>query len=142
MSPSAQVVVAPRRNQPGTTWEPVAVTALSHPPKGGGSPEPPSRTTVKANHSRYVRRCVKCRVVRGNSSFPRKPDALWNVCRHCSDLEAAKSKRLRGTVRRLTRLTVDADELVKRLDGMRREIRRLELEVVSADQPDLLEAAP
>lgn len=97
--------------------------------------------------ARYVKRCVRCRRVQGNSSFTRRADGQrWNVCRGCRSVETAdylaRRHRFRQAIRRLATLTAREAQLAKRLETIRAAKRTMELEIMRHEQPDLLPAEP
>ncbi len=92
------------------------------------------------NLSRYVRRCLRCRRVQGNSSFARRDR---DVCRQCSSLEAyhdsERRRKLRQAIRRLATLVARERLMTRRLDTVRAEMKSLEMEIMNHEQRDLLE---
>jgi recombinational DNA repair protein (RecF pathway) len=89
--------------------------------------------------SRYVRRCVQCRQVRGVSGMSRKhPD----VCRFCAEQAIALAAQKRRLLRGYADLRARERELAEKLDWVRRKIRLAESEMLNVEQPDLLPVEP
>ena len=76
--------------------------------------------------SRYVKRCQRCRQVRGNSSFVRQGHKITNVCRTCRDREANKRQEIRVHEWTLRSLRASERDLRRQLDDVGRKIARLE----------------
>lgn len=76
--------------------------------------------------SRYVRRCERCRQVRGNSSFVRSGHRITTICRTCRDWEANKRQALRVETWKLRGLRRAESDLRRQLNSVGRKIARLE----------------
>lgn len=76
--------------------------------------------------SRYVRRCERCRQVRGNSSFVRSGHRITTVCRTCRDREVNRRQAMRVEQWKLSGLRRAEGELRRQLDAVSRKIARLE----------------
>lgn len=78
--------------------------------------------------SRYVRRCERCRQVKGNSSFRGQPGDKGTICRVCADRETNRKRALREQVKRLAQLRVTERGLARQLEKVRLRIKTLEHE--------------
>ncbi len=98
------------------------------------------------NLTRYVKRCVQCRRVQGNSSFAKRNGQRGDVCRQCASLDARndseRRRTLRQAIRRLATLTARERLLTRRLDTVRANMRAMEREILNAEQGDLLGTNP
>ncbi len=92
--------------------------------------------------SRYVKRCARCRTVRGNSSFyqgarhGRDP----SVCRFCHDQTQNTRKvvkELRSRIRELTTMRERERRLANELERVRRQIRTREDAMIALEQSNL-----
>ncbi len=93
--------------------------------------------TRQAFASRYVKRCLRCRVVRGNSSFNGKPGRRSDVCRACTE----HAKKLSVDLKKLVQFKITERRLAHELEALRLKIRTLENERVLLEQEELFAKA-
>lgn len=91
--------------------------------------------------SRYVRRCGRCRFVRGNSSFSVIAGKRSSVCRFCLEIETSRAKKLRADVKKLAQYRVTERRLSRELERLRLKIRTLEFEAIALEQANLFGGA-
>lgn len=85
--------------------------------------------------SKYVRRCPRCKVVRGNSAFrAARGDRTPNVCRFCEADARDLAKRRRAEVRQLPRLRALEQKMLAQLDQLRIRIKELEHAAMDLEQ--------
>lgn len=95
--------------------------------------------SLSSQPSRYVKRCERCRVVRGNSQFTGKPGQRDDVCRFCTEAQTTREKKLRADVKKLAQLKVTERRLAHQLEKLRLRIRTLEFEALAAEQESLFQ---
>lgn len=93
--------------------------------------------TPQAYASRYVKRCQRCRTVRGNSAFNPRHGALSDVCKFCT----GNKRQIRGNLKRLTQLRATERRLAGELDDVRDEIQALESNPALREQAEMFEAS-
>lgn len=104
--------------------------------------DPVTAIAVVTRHdyaSRYVKRCERCRTVRGNSAFNGKPNRRSAVCRFCTERDTNRAKNLRRNVRSLAQLCITERRLSQQLERLRLRIRTLEFEAIAQEQENLFD---
>lgn len=92
--------------------------------------------------SRCVKRCVRCRVVRGNTAFYHGPRYGYSadVCRFCNQATIDERKAVRAKIRYLPHLRRTERRLMAELDRVRAEIQAREAAAIALEQNDLFKA--
>lgn len=99
----------------------------------------PNLTISGQPSSRYVKRCVRCRVVRGNSAFfhAGRYGHSTDVCRFCTQSTIDERKAIRAKLRNIPNLRRTEQRLVVQLERVRAEIARREAAAIALEQGNL-----